>query len=327
MDQVLAQLARSSDPNLLVGFEHADDAGVYLIAPDLALVQTVDFFTPIVDDPFAFGQIAAANALSDVYAMGGEPRTALNIAAIPDDVPAAIVGEIARGGLSKLEEAGCTLVGGHSVRDVELKFGYAITGLVRPGETLTNAGARAGDALVLSKALGTGVIATALKRGQARDADVAAAVASMTTLNRDAARALAGLAAHAATDVTGFGLLGHAREMAAASAARLTIYAEAVPLLPGALGYAAHFRPRGLNDNRDFAACAVAFDAAIGDDLQALLFDPQTSGGMLVALPAERAPELLRRWRDLGLAAATIGRVEPPAPDQRPLAVVPGQPR
>lgn len=321
MDAILGKLARSPDPNLLVGFELADDAGVYLIAPDLALVQTVDFFTPIVDDPFDFGQIAAANALSDVYAMGGEPRTALNIAAFPDDLPAETMAAIVRGGLRKLEEAGCTLVGGHSVRDAELKFGYAVTGTVRPSAVLANAGARAGDALALSKPIGTGVIATALKQGKARAEDVAAAVDSMRRLNRDAVRALEGLEAHAVTDITGFGLLGHAREMALASGTRLSFSAVAVPLLSGALEYAAHYRAKGLADNRAFAECAVEFDEGIGDDLRALLFDPQTSGGLLAALPAAAAPELLRRLAAQGRPGAIVGRVEEQRAGERPVRV------
>jgi len=305
LDAVLPLLRRTPDPNLLVGFEGAEDAAIYRLPPDLAphlaLVQTVDFFTPIVDDPEVFGAIAAANALSDVYAMGGRPLTALSILAFPPRESPELLRRILQGGLDKLTEAGCTLGGGHSVRDEELKFGYSITGLIDPDRVLRNAGAEPGDQLFLTKPLGTGVITTALKRGLLPAADggpgaLAGAVASMQRLNRDAAEAALAHGAHAATDVTGFGLLGHAREMALASGVRLRIVASAVPLLEGARDYAASCQSQGLANNRDFAGPAVVFASGVDETLRALLFDPQTSGGLLVALPPDRAPGFPGVW-------------------------------
>jgi len=280
LDRVLPGIPRLKDPNLLVGFDTADDAGVFKLTPECALVQTADFFTPIVDDPATFGAIAAANALSDVYAMGGRPLTALSILCYPaqgdlDDLEA-----ILRGGAEKLIEAGCVLAGGHSVNDDEIKFGYSITGLVHPDHLWTNAGAQPGDTLVLTKSLGTGVIATALKRGIAAPDHVEGAIQSMLGLNRCA------LAPHGATDITGFGLLGHAREMALASGVTLEIDALAVPLLPGALHYAAGgAQPGGLKNNREFISGCVHARGIIPAELEALLYDPQTSGGLLLALP------------------------------------------
>jgi selenide,water dikinase len=306
LDAVLGKLLRSRDPNLLVGFDKADDAGVYRLSPDLALVQTVDFFTPIVDDPYIFGQIAAANSLSDVYAMGGRPLTALAIVGFPEREPPELLETIFQGGLSKLQEAGCTLAGGHSIRDEELKFGYAITGTVHPGRVLTNAGARPGDRLVLTKALGTGVIATAAKRGKVNSAHEAASIASMQLLNRAACERMLEFQPDAATDITGFGLLGHARELAAGSNVALQIDAAAVPLLTGALDYATDFQSKGLKDNRAFAECAVSFAADIPEAMRALLFDPQTSGGLLIALPTDRARALAAA---LGPPASVIGEV------------------
>jgi selenide,water dikinase len=303
LDAVLPLLRRTPDPNLLVGFEGAEDAAIYRLPPDLApnlaLVQTLDFFTPIVDDPEVFGAIAAANALSDVYAMGGRPLTALSILAFPPRESPELLRRILQGGLDKLAEAGCTLGGGHSVRDEELKFGYSITGLIDPGRVLRNAGAQPGDQLFLTKPLGTGVITTALKRGllpPGDDGPLAGAIASMQRLNRAAAEAALAHGAHAATDVTGFGLLGHAREMALASAVRLRIAASAVPLLDGAGAYAANCQSQGLANNRDFVAPSVTFAPDVDDLVRALLFDPQTSGGLLVALPAQRAAEFPGVW-------------------------------
>jgi selenide,water dikinase len=303
LDAVLPLLRRTPDPNLLVGFEGAEDAAIYRLPPDLApnlaLVQTLDFFTPIVDDPEVFGAIAAANALSDVYAMGGRPLTALSILAFPPRESPELLRRILQGGLDKLAEAGCTLGGGHSVRDEELKFGYSITGLIDPGRVLRNAGAQPGDQLFLTKPLGTGVITTALKRGllpPGDDGPLAGAIASMQRLNRAAAEAALAHGAHAATDVTGFGLLGHAREMALASAVRLRIAASAVPLLDGAGAYAANCQSQGLANNRDFVAPSVAFAPDVDDIVRALLFDPQTSGGLLVALPAQHAADFPGVW-------------------------------
>ena len=313
LDAVLTRLVRSPDPKLLVGFETADDAGVYLLQPDVALVQTVDFFTPIVDDPATFGQIAAANALSDVYAMGGTPLTALSVLGFPDGEPQATLQAILQGGLDKLQEAGCTLVGGHSVRDPELKFGYAVTGTIHPARILANAGAQAGDALVLTKALGTGVITTALKQGAAGAEAVAAAIASMLQLNRRACELMLACHPHAATDITGFGLLGHAREMAAASHVQMEIEAAAVPLLPGARACALGHQPGGLHNNRVFVEPQVRFAVTVAEELRALFYDPQTSGGLLIALPEGEAEDLVRQLRDAGMAAARIGTARPAA--------------
>lgn len=278
LDSVLGKLARSPHPDLLVGFDTADDAAVYRLAPDLALVQTVDFFTPIVDDPVQFGQIAAANALSDVYAMGGRPITALSILAFPEQESPELLEAILQGGLEKLEEANCTLAGGHSVRDDEIKFGYAVTGLVHPDRVLANSKARPGDALVLTKAIGTGIITTAAKAGRAPDACLQAAIASMCQLNRTACEVMLTLHPHAVTDITGFGLLGHAREMAAGSGVQLRLAAREVPLLPGALECVPAGICKGLRNNREFVECAVEFAPGIDEALRALLFDPQTSG-------------------------------------------------
>src|SRR5271169_3766492 len=237
LDTVLGKLARQHDPNVLVGFDHADDAGVYQIAPHQALVQTVDFFTPVVDDPYVFGQIAATNALSDVYAMGGKPVTSLALVCFPEKADLEILERILAGGLSKMIEAGCTVIGGHSIRDEETKFGYSVTGLIDPKKILANAGAKPGDALILTKALGTGVISTAIKKGKAEPAWIDAAIQSMTTLNKQAAEVIqqGTFGVHAMTDVTGFGLIGHSREMALASNVALRFFSKDIPILPGAL--------------------------------------------------------------------------------------------
>jgi len=307
---VLGKLARQQDPNVLVGFDHADDAGVYLIAPDQALVQTVDFFTPIVDDPYTFGQIAATNALSDVYAMGGKPLTSLALVCFPEKADLDILERILAGGLSKMIEAGCTVIGGHSIRDEETKFGYSVTGVVHPKKILANSGARPGDALVFTKALGTGVISTAIKKGQAEPEWIDAAVQSMTTLNKRAAEVIADgdFRVHAMTDVTGFGLIGHARELALASDVSIRISAGKVPLLEGALACVrAGYIPGGLKNNREFAECLVEYDSEIPDDVRALMFDPQTAGGLLIATPD--AQNLATALNDAGVAAVQIGEV------------------
>jgi selenide,water dikinase len=313
LDTVLGKLARQQDPNVLVGFDKADDAGVYKISGELALVQTVDFFTPIVDDAYTFGQIAAVNSLSDVYAMGGRPLSALALVCFPDKGDVAVLEQVLAGGLSKMIEAGCTVIGGHSIRDEELKFGYSVTGLVHPGRVLANSGARPGDRLLLTKALGTGVISTAIKKDKARPEWIAAATASMTTLNRAAAEALAGFEVHALTDITGFGLIGHARELALASEVSLRLRAGQVPLLPGALECVrAGFIPGGLKANRDFAECLVSYEGAVPEDVKTLLFDPQTAGGLLIAVAAKDAAALSKALRDAGVAVAEIGEVLPP---------------
>ncbi len=304
---------------MLVGFDKADDAGVYRIAPELALVQTVDFFTPIVDDPYTFGQIAATNSLSDVYAMGGRPLSALTMVCFPEKGDLQLLEQILAGGLAKMMEAGCTIIGGHSIRDEEIKFGYAVTGLIHPDRVLTNSAAQPGDRLVLTKALGTGVISTAIKRGKAEPPWIEAAVASMTTLNKAAAESVAELAAgnrartvHALTDITGFGLIGHAREMALGSGVSLRLHASAVPVLSGALEcIRAGMIPGGLKANRDFAECVVEFDSGVSEDVRTLLFDPQTAGGLLISVAADCASRLLDALRARGVLAVAIGEVLP----------------
>jgi len=316
LDSVLRRLPRQIDPNVLVGFETSDDAGVYRIDAKLALVQTVDFFTPIVDDPFSFGQIAAANALSDIYAMGGRPVSALSIVAFPEKGALEILEEILRGGLAKMTEAGCTVIGGHSIRDDDMKFGYAVTGLIDPARVWRNVGARPGDALLLSKPLGAGVISTGLKHGGVAQESVSAAIASMSRLNADAAAALAdvesrhGRVIHAVTDVTGFALLGHAREMAVGSGVSLEIDHAAIEYLPGAIAASrAGFHSAGLKNNREFVGDCAAFRPSVADEFRHLLFDPQTSGGLLVAIAAETAGPALEALAERHVLARRIGRV------------------
>jgi selenide,water dikinase len=316
---VLGKLARQHDPNVLVGFDHADDAGVYQIAPDQALVQTVDFFTPIVDDPYVFGQIAATNALSDIYAMGGKPLTALALVCFPDKADLEILERILAGGLSKMVEAACVVIGGHSIRDEETKFGYAVTGLIHPKKVFTNAGAKPGDALIFTKPLGTGVISTAIKKNKAEPAWIAAAVQSMTTLNKRAADVIqqGEFRVHAMTDVTGFGLIGHARELALASNVTLQFFSQDMPALPGALEcIRAGYVPGGLKNNRDFAECWVGYEAAISDDLKTLLFDPQTAGGLLVSVAEDDRQRLVRELQGAGVPARHVGNV---TESQKPL--------
>ena len=290
---MLKSIPRVANAHVLVGFDTSDDAGVYRITPELALVQTVDFFTPIVDDPFTYGAIAAANALSDVYAMGGKPISVLSILAWPATGDLDDLEEILKGGASKIHEAGAAILGGHSVVDDEIKFGYAVTGTVHPGRVLTNAGAREGDALVLTKPLGTGVIATALKGGMARAEHVAASVESMLLLNRAACEEMLRYRVHGCTDVTGFGLLGHARELAAASAVTLEIETDTLQFLPGALEYArAGIVPGGLIRNRVFVWPSVQVTRTLDAALETLLYDPQTSGGLLIAMDQEDAKRM-----------------------------------
>jgi selenide, water dikinase len=309
---VLGKLARQQDPNVLVGFDHADDAGVYQIAPDQALVQTVDFFTPIVDDPYTFGQIAATNSLSDVYAMGGRPLTALALVCFPDKADLEILERILAGGLSKMVEAGCTVIGGHSIRDEETKFGYSVTGMVHPKKVLANAGAKPGDALILTKALGTGVISTAIKKGKAEPAWIEAAVRSMTTLNKQAAEVITSgdFRVSALTDITGFGLIGHLREVALASDVSIAISASRVPVIEGALECVrAGYIPGGLKNNREFAECVVEYDG-VSEDVRGLLFDPQTAGGLLISTPDGES--MTGALKHSGVEAVQIGEVLPP---------------
>jgi selenide,water dikinase len=331
LDTVLGKLARQHDPNVLVGFDHADDAGVYQLTPDTALVQTVDFFTPIVDDPYTFGQIAATNALSDVYAMGGKPLTALALVCFPDKADITILEQILAGGLSKMVEAGCTVVGGHSIRDEETKFGYAVTGLIHPKRVLANQGARAGDRLIFTKSLGTGVISTAIKKGTAKQSWIDAAVKSMTTLNKTAAEVIAkandeqrtangATSIHALTDVTGFGLIGHARELALASNVGLILNSKTIPILEGALDcIRAGNIPGGLKANRDFAECLVGYAEDVPEEIRTLLFDPQTAGGLLISVAAADAGSLTQALQDAKVPAVEIGEVTTPG---KPLIVV-----
>jgi selenide, water dikinase len=313
---VLGKLARQQDPNVLVGFDHADDAGVYLLTPETALVQTVDFFTPIVDDPYTFGQIAATNALSDVYAMGGKPLTSLALVCFPEKGDLEVLERILAGGLSKMVEAGCTVVGGHSIRDEETKFGYSVTGVIHPKRVLANHGARPGDRLLFTKALGTGVISTAIKKGVAKQEWIDAAVKSMTTLNKAAAEviiaAVPAWAVHALTDVTGFGLIGHAREMALASDVSLVFQSAKISVLEGALDcIRAGYIPGGLKANRDFAECLVGYDESVPADIRTLLFDPQTAGGLLISVAYEEAAALGQALNAAGVPAVEIGEVLP----------------
>lgn len=316
---------RPNDPNLLVGTETSDDAGVYRITDDLALVQTIDFFPPLVDDPFQFGRIAAANALSDVYAMNGRPLTVLNVVAFPDEeLPLSVLAEILRGAADRVEAAGAVTVGGHSLRDTEVKFGLSVTGLVEPSAVLTNATARPGDLLVLTKPLGTGFITTANKKRECPAGLLDRAVASMTQLNavgRDAFNAVGGV--HAVTDVTGFGLGGHAAEMAEGSGMTIEIDVAALPLIEGSEALAVpRFYTRAYHTNRAHLTERLRLTEGIDPQRVGYVFDPQTSGGLLIAIAPDRVDELVSELRSRGaLAAAVVGRV---VPRQEPFAIVLG---
>jgi selenide,water dikinase len=297
-----------------VGVATSDDAGVFRLRDDLAIVNTVDFFTPIVDDPYTFGAISATNSLSDVYAMGGIPRTAMNIVCFPQKgLDKEILGEILRGGVDKASEAGVIVVGGHTVDDPEIKYGMAITGVIDPRRVIRNVGALPGDALVLTKPLGTGILTTALKHEKLGEAAYLAAVASMTLLNRSAAEAMLCCDVHAATDVTGFGLLGHAHEMAHGSDVTIEIDAAALPLLPDVAALVADGHVTGgAKRNRAYLESRVAVAAALSEALREVVFDPQTSGGLLIALPAGEADALVADLRARGLdRSCVIGRVVP----------------
>lgn len=306
--QILKALPIQKDPRVLVGIETSDDAGIYQLTDEVALVQTVDFFTPIVDDPFTFGQIAAANALSDVYAMGGTPLTAMNLVAFPiHSLPSTILKEILRGGLSKLEEAQVALVGGHSIEDKEIKYGLAVTGMVHPHRYLTNAKAKEGDQLVLTKPLGTGIMATALKAEMASQEAIQKMVESMITLNRKASELMMAYEAHACTDITGFGLIGHALEMAKASQIGMIIQAEKVPIFSEALEYAKNgLIPGGAYSNRKYFSCHVEVDPKVPEILIDLFYDPQTSGGLLISLPPENSQRLVEALRNEGVPNSSI---------------------
>lgn len=314
LDLILEGLPRAHvDDRIIVDFETADDAGVFRWSGDSALVQTVDFFTPIVDDPYVFGQIAAANALSDVYAMGGEPRTALAIAALPKDGPGPdVVKAIFRGGSDKLREAGVALLGGHTVSDPEVKFGYSITGHVHPGRVFTNSGARVGDILILTKPIGTGVVVRATKFGRSTKEQLDDAVASMVTLNSTAAGLATALpwgTVSACTDITGFGLFGHATEVARASGTTLVFRSSDIPVLKGATELAAQNLPCGGRSNiRHFRLVSVGPD--VPPEVTLLSMDPQTSGGLMFSIEPRAAPQFLVQLLAAGVPAAAVGQVE-----------------
>lgn len=304
------------DPNLLVGFDKADDAGVYRLRDDLALVQTLDFFTPIVDDPYDYGRIAALNSINDVWAMAGTPITAMAITCFPKKgVDPTILREIMRGGLETLNQYGVTLIGGHSVDNEQIMFGYSVTGVIDPNKVATNSGARPGDVLILTKPIGTGVISTGIKKGRTSEAVIAGSVETMLTAGKYAAEAMREFGVKAATDVTGFALMGHAWEMACASEVTIEIEAESVPLLEGALELASEgMLTSGDKTNREYIGADVEIAPTVNQNLVKLLFDPQTAGGMLIAIPEERATALLATLNKTYPKARTIGRVLPPGP-------------
>jgi selenide,water dikinase len=306
--QVLHQLPASEHPDVIVGTETSDDAGVFRLRPDLAIVNTVDFFTPIVDDPYVFGQIAAANALSDIYAMGAEPKTALNIVGFPKGtLPLDVLREILKGGAERVQEAGAVILGGHTIIDRELKYGMAVTGVVHPDRVIRNVGVQEGDALVLTKPLGTGIIATALKQRKASKESVREAVSSMVALNRRASEIMRSFPVHACTDVTGYALLGHAAEMAMGSGVTIVLESARLPLLRGAARLArAGCLTGGCKRNREYLKDKIIIDRAIREDLVEIAFDPQTSGGLLIALPAGEAPALVEELQANGIRAAAI---------------------
>ncbi len=314
--QVLRPLTPHTHPDLLVGLQTSDDAAVFRLSADRAIIQTVDFFPPVVDDPFTYGAIAAANSMSDVYAMGGEVLLALNIAAFPSDLPGEILSAIFEGGASKVGEAGGIIAGGHTVTDPEPKYGLCVTGSIHPDQILTKAGAKEGDALFLTKPLGTGAITTAMKNGAAAPEHAAAAIESMLTLNLAASEAVRQVGINACTDITGFGLLGHASEVAAKSGVRLRIQAAAVPLLPGAVeSAAAGHLPGGMQRNRTHFGVetggAVTVLPSVGADLNALLYDPETSGGLLLTVPVERSAALRSAFAAVDLPLWETGDIVP----------------
>ena len=305
-----------NDPNLIVGFDTADDAGVYRLRDDLALVQTLDFFTPIVDDPYDYGRIAALNSINDVWAMAGTPITAMAITCFPKKgVDPAILGEIMRGGLETINKYGVTLIGGHSVDNEQIMFGYSVTGVIDPNKVATNSGARPGDVLILTKPIGTGVISTGIKKARAADSVVAGSVQTMLTPGQYAAEAMREFGVKAATDVTGFALMGHSWEMARASKVTIEIDAAAVPLLDGALELASQgMLTSGDKTNREYVAGDVQINPSVDESLVKLLFDPQTAGGMLIAISEDKADALLATLNQNYPHARIIGRVQPPAP-------------
>jgi selenide, water dikinase len=311
--QVLSKLPKQSSENVIVGFDTADDAGVFRLSDEVALVQTVDFFTPVADDPFVYGQVAAVNSLNDVYAMGGTPLSALSIVCYPQKGDWDVLGEILAGGQSMMASENVVVLGGHSVDDQEMKFGYAVTGVVNPSQVITNAGAQPGDVLVLTKPIGTGAINTAVKKGVAAEATIAAAIKAMTTSAAAAARAMSEVGANACTDITGFGLIGHAFEMAKASGITLQIRSADVPLLPDVLDLIREgMLTRGDKNNRTYVGDTVSISREVSGEMQSALFDPQTAGGLLVSLPAGKAAEYLDRVPDavrIGVVTARTKRL------------------
>ena len=307
LGQALALLPPQHDPNLLVDISTADDAGVYKITDEIALVQTVDFFTPIVDDPYTFGRIAAANSLSDIYAMGGRPLTALNIACYPDKLDPEGLGLILRGGQERAAAAGMVVVGGHTVMAKELKYGMAVTGIIHPKKIVTNAAAQPGDLLVLTKPIGTGILATALKRGKGTPELLERMAETMWTLNDVAGQAMVEHGAHAATDITGFGLIGHAWEMAHGSKVTIRVHATRVPVFEEALVFAKRgYLTQGDVSNREYTRGAVTLDKGVSSEMVQVMFDPQTSGGLLIALPASQASTLVDALHARGVGSAVI---------------------
>jgi len=312
LDRALCGLEFPTDPNLIVGLDSADDAGVYKITEDIAIIQTVDFFTPIVDDPYWFGQIAAANALSDVYAMGGIPKTAMNLVAFPiKDMDISVLRQILQGGLDKMKEAGVVLVGGHSVEDKELKYGLSVTGFIHPDRILRKKNLKAGDSLILTKPLGTGIINTAIKGGLASDEAIEFVTHLMAELNRDAAQAMEGFPVHACTDITGFGLIGHVAEMVIDSGSGINLWSEMIPIIPQAFDYAAMgLVPAGAYKNREFREAMVEVYPSVKQAVVDIMYDPQTSGGLLICVESESADDLVNELKKKGIdCAAVIGEV------------------
>lgn len=313
LSEVVGKLPKFQDENLLVGVETSDDGAVYKISEDLAMIQTLDFFPPMVDDPYVFGQIAAANALSDIYAMGGEPRLALNIVAYPNCLGSEVLGEILAGGAAKVKEAGAVLAGGHSINDEEPKYGMCVTGFVHPDRIWKNAGAQPGDLLILTKALGAGILNTAVKADLASPEEKKAVQESMTYLNKTAMEVFRQFPIHCCTDVTGFSLAGHGLEIAKASQVSLEIFIDKLPLLPGALDYASMgLVPEGTYRNKGYQKEETFLEPEISEAMEDLVFDPQTSGGLLAAVASEDGEKLLEALREAGLMtpATVIGRVE-----------------
>jgi selenide,water dikinase len=311
LNKAICGLPKMRDPNLMRGLASPDDAGVYRISDELAIIQTIDFFTPIVDDPYTFGQIAVANALSDVYAMGGKPLTTMNVVCFPvKSMDITVLKEILRGGVDKILEAGALLIGGHSIEDDELKYGLSVTGTVHPKRLVTNAGARAGDKLILTKPLGTGIISTAIKAKMAGEETAARIAESMATLNKRASELMQEIGIHAATDITGFGLIGHTAQMAVNSRAGITIFSDSVPVFPEVADFAEQgLCPGGLYRNREFYSPSVTIDDKVPAHTQDILFDPQTSGGLLISLAPTKASRLQDKLKQAGITAAIVGEV------------------